>query len=193
MRKYRANLIGLLCFIPILMTLGCLEISSSKAGDEKMKVLTIEWHRLVDDQGQTCDRCGSTESSVEKASKKLQRSLSEVGIAVVLEKKTLSPETFEKNPLDSNRIWVAGKPIEEWLSATSGQSRCCSACGDSDCRTVIVDGKIYEAIPEELIVKAGLLAGAQMISPDVPAPCCPPVPESKTNSGCGPGCTGSGC
>lgn len=128
-----------------------------------MKKLKIVWQRLVDERGQTCDRCGTTETAVKEAVQMLKRALKELGIDVVLEKKILRPSTFLKDPLESNRIWVAGKPIEKWLSATSGQSRCCSTCGDSDCRTVTVDGNTYEAIPAELIVKAGLLAGAQLL------------------------------
>ena len=60
----------------------------------------------------------------------------------------------------SNRIWIAGKPIEEWLEGTVGSSRCCSVCGDSECRTVEVRGTTFEAIPEQLILKAALLAAS---------------------------------
>ena len=152
----------------------------------KLAKVKILWQRLVDERGQTCDRCGTTEAAVEEAVQKLKRSLKELGIAVVLEKKTLSPSTFLKDPLESNRIWVAGEPIEKWLSATSGQSKCCSSCGDSDCRTVTVDGKTYEAIPAELIVKAGLLAGAQLLRSDPSGACCPPAESPKRSSGCCP-------
>lgn len=152
----------------------------------KLKEVKILWQRLVDERGQTCDRCGTTETAVEEAVQKLKRSLKKLGIGVVLEKKTLSPSTFLKDPLESNRIWVAGEPIEKWLSATSGQSKCCSTCGDSDCRTVTVDGKAYEAIPAELIVKAGLLAGAQLLRSDPSGACCTPAESPKRSSGCCP-------
>lgn len=151
-----------------------------------MKTLNILWQRLVDERGQTCNRCGTTETAVEEAVQKLKRSLKELDIDVVLEKKTLSPSTFLKDPLESNRIWVDGKPIEKWLSATSGQSKCCSTCGDSDCRTVTVDGKTYEAIPAELIVKAGLLAGAQLLHGESRGACCPSAESPKKSPGCCP-------
>jgi hypothetical protein len=150
-----------------------------------MKTLEILWQRLVDERGQTCDRCGTTETAVEEAVQKLKCSLQELGIDVVLEKKALTPSTFIESPLESNRIWVSGEPIEEWLSATSGQSKCCSACGDSDCRTITVDGKTYEAIPAELIVKAGLLASAQLFQSEPRSSCCSPAESPKT-SGCCP-------
>jgi hypothetical protein len=150
-----------------------------------MKTLKILWQRLVDERGQTCDRCGTTETAVEEAVRKLKGSLQGLGIDVVLEKKTLTPSTFLKDTLESNRIWVAGEPIEQWLSATSGQSKCCSSCGDSDCRTVTVDGTTYEAIPAELIVKAGLLAGAQLLQSEPRNPCCSPT-ESQSSGCCPP-------
>ncbi len=152
---------------------GCEDSGSRLSEGKNMKTLTVRWQRLVDEEGQTCDRCGTTETAVEDAIQKLKRSLKELDIDVVLEKKALSPSTFSKDPLESNRIWIAGKPLEAWLSATSGQSQCCSTCGDSECRTVTVDGKTYEAIPAELIVKAGLLAGAQLLQGEPHSACCP--------------------
>lgn len=35
------------------------------------KTLVIEWQRLLDENKQTCPRCGSTEQEVEKAVKEL--------------------------------------------------------------------------------------------------------------------------
>jgi hypothetical protein len=36
-------------------------------------------------------------------------------------------------------------------------------CGDSECRTLEVSGTTFEAIPERLILKAALLAAAQLL------------------------------
>lgn len=151
-----------------------------------MKTLKIRWQRLVDEGGRTCDRCGTTEKAIGDAVEKLRRSLGELGIDVVLEKEALSPSTFHKDPLESNRIWIGEEPLEKWLSATSGQSRCCYTCGDSDCRTVTVDGKTYEAIPGELIVKAGLLASAQLLPVESGAGCCPSPEPHQESTGCCP-------
>ena len=151
-----------------------------------MKVLKIRWQRLVDEKGQTCDRCGTTETSIDNALKKLKRSLKELQIDVVLEKKSISLPEFSKDPLQSNRIWIADKSIETWLSGTIGQSKCCSTCQDSDCRTITVDGRTYEAIPADLIVKAGLLAGAQLFHGEPHSPCCPPKELPKKKQRCCP-------
>ena len=151
-----------------------------------MKVLEIRWQRLLDEHGQTCDRCGTTGTAVENAIQKLRRSLKELDIDVVVEKKALTPIMFSKDPLQSNRIWIAGEPIEKWLSATTGQSQCCSTCGDSQCRTVTVDGKTYEAIPAELIIKAALVASAQLIHVEPHSVCCPNEEPPREGPGCCP-------
>lgn len=151
-----------------------------------MKTLEIRWQRLVDAGGQTCERCGTTGEALEEAVDMLGRSLGELGIDIVLEKESLGMPEFNKDPLASNRVWIAGQPLEKWLSATTGQSRCCSSCGDSDCRTITVDGTTYEAIPAELIVRAGLLAGADLLAGEAAGACCSPGANTPGGSGCCP-------
>ena len=77
--------------------------------------------------------------------------------------KELDEETFKANPGESNRIWIAGKPIEEWLGAGVGSSGCCSVCGDSQCRTVKVGSDTFEAIPESLLVRAAWIAATRLL------------------------------
>ncbi len=67
-----------------------------------MNILRIKWQRLVTD-GQTCERCGSTEDELEKATTSLKRSFAPMNMEVVLDKTELSFEEFEKNPLSSNQ------------------------------------------------------------------------------------------
>jgi hypothetical protein len=52
--------------------------------------------------------------------------------------------------------------MEEWLGANVGSSRCCSVCGESECRTVEVNGTVFEAIPEKLFMRAALTAAASL-------------------------------
>ena len=44
-------------------------------------------------------------------------------IEPVLETSQIDNATFRADPSLSNRIWVDGKPIEEWLNANVGSSR----------------------------------------------------------------------
>ncbi len=127
-----------------------------------MKTLDIEWQRLLDEQEETCPRCGSTEQEVEKAVRELTQLLAASDITVSLTKKSIDPETFRKDVLQSNKILIAGKTLEEWLGATTGQSRCCEVCGDSECRTVEYAGDTQEAIPADMIVMAGITAAASL-------------------------------
>ena len=122
-----------------------------------MKALPIIWQRLVS-SGETCPRCAGTGEEVGRAFKQLRAQLLPLGIEPILETREIDEAAFKANPSESNRIWIAGKPVEEWLNASVGSSRCCSVCGDSECRTVEVEGATYEVVPEELLVKAGLIA-----------------------------------
>ena len=82
------------------------------------------------------------------------------GIEPRLEIREIDEQSFKAKPSESNRIWIAGKPIEEWLGASVGSSCCCSVCGTSECRTVEVEGTTFEAIPETLFVRAALIASS---------------------------------
>ena len=144
------------------------------------RTLTITWQRLLDD-GQTCPRCGSTEAEVDKAATALRQSLALLGVEVVLEKGELSVEQFAQDTLQSNTIRINGRLLEDWLGAQTGQSQCCDVCGPNDCRTLVVGGEIHEVIPAELVVKAGLLAAAQMLA--LGACSCRPA-DSRPESGC---------
>ncbi len=165
---------------------GCTTTGKNASGAKKKAALEIRWQRLVDEKGRTCGRCGTTEAATEDASKKLRRSLKPLNIDVAVEKVPLSAAAFAKDPLESNRIWVAGKPIEEWLQATVGKSQCSGSCGEAECRTITVDGRTYDAIPSELIVKAGLLASAQLIQSSPVNPWDPMAEWSKGSPACCP-------
>ncbi len=132
--------------------------------NNNMKTLTIRWQRLLNDNEQTCPRCRQTGETVETAFAQLKKALAEVDIDVVLNQEALDFATFTKDPLQSNCIWIGGKLLEDWLGGTTGQSQCCDACGDSECRTISVGPNTFESIPENLIIKAGLLAAAELVT-----------------------------
>lgn len=139
-----------------------------------MRELPILWQRLVT-QGATCPRCGSTLRALEAAVARLEPALRVLGLRPVLETRVIDEAAFRPAPEESNRIWIGGRPMEEWLGARAGHSRCCEACGDLPCRTLEVEGQSYEAVPAELIVKAALIAAAQQIGPGAGGatpPCC---------------------
>jgi hypothetical protein len=144
-----------------------------------MKRLPIVWQRLVSN-GETCDRCGATQGELRRALAKLELALRPLGIEPTLEMRAIDEATFRAGPLDSNRVWIGGRPLEEWLGAATGSSPCCAACGDADCRTVELGGQVFETIPEDLIVRAALLAAAAIdASPSAIPACCAPTPLDR--------------
>jgi hypothetical protein len=123
-----------------------------------MKTIKIVWQRLVDEQGQTCPRCSDTEQELHKALRFLTKSLLPMGIAFSLETRALDSQEFNKDPSQSNRLWIDKKPLENWVKGETGASPCCGPCGEAECRTITVEGKTFETIPAELIIKAALLS-----------------------------------
>lgn len=135
-----------------------------------MKTLPILWQRLVSRRGTTCPRCAGTGEEVERAIGRLTRVLAPMGIEPRLETREIDEGTFLEQPLESNRILIAGKSIEEWLGGQTGSSKCCEECGDNECRTVEVAGQTYEVIPEDLLVRAGIIAATRMLDSTLPSP-----------------------
>ena len=146
---------------------GC----NSNSNSIKNLNINIKWQRLVA-KGETCPRCESTEQELSKAINKLQQVLSPLEIKVTLEKEEINISEFEQDPLQSNRILINDQPIENLLKGKVGQSPCCEVCGPSDCRTMEIDGQIYETIPSELIIQAGLIAANQILSAKRTDSCC---------------------
>lgn len=151
------------------VTDGCCETEdntccgkSIQAGTYHQKSMNITWQRLVTDD-ETCPRCGSTEDELASAVESLKQALTPLGIQIVVNKKELSVDEFKNQPLESNRIWLNGQPLEDIVDAVVGQSPCCDVCGPSECRTVTVDGQVLETIPSNVIVKAGLMAASKLI------------------------------
>ena len=127
-----------------------------------MRTLPITWQRLVSRQGTTCPRCHGTGEEVRHAVAQLGIVLKPLGIEPVLEELEIDQATFSDDPLQSNKVLIAGRPLDHWLAGQTGSSRCCADCGDKDCRTLEVEGQSYEIIPAELVVRAGLIAAGHL-------------------------------
>ena len=184
--KYCILAVGMLFFV-----VGCTDKADANKDEGMVKVLKITWQRLVDEKGQTCDRCGSTEKELQKAFQSLKKSFVPLGIKVALEKKTLAPTTCAEDISQSNRIWVGDKSLEEWVGAKVGKTLCgfcCAELGDQvECRTVEAEGQVYETIPADLIIRAGLLAAADLYErPSVKSCCSSDSLVKKNTSPCCP-------
>lgn len=126
-----------------------------------MKTLDILWQRVTVG-AETCERCGDTGASVRQAVGILRAELAALDIAVVLTEKALPPFAVA----ESNRVFFNGESLEELLGAQVGMNNCQSCCdmlgAQTDCRTLIVDGREHEALPEELLLRAGRLAAEKL-------------------------------
>jgi len=157
----------------MLVVTGC---AATQVGSKH--TVTVKWQRLVDERGQTCQRCGTTQDKVRQGAQLLRRCLRPLNMQVVLEETPLDPETVARDVSESNRIFLDGRPLEDWLHAKEGRSLCGSCCDQLgtrvECRTTVVDGRAYEAIPAVFIVRAGLLAADAALAADAPPQtCCP--------------------
>lgn len=128
-----------------------------------MTQLPIVWQRLVSADGRTCQRCNATYQQLQGAVAKLRDVLKPLKLEPTLEVREIDERSFKNKPAESNRIWIAGKPVEEWLAASVGSSPCCSVCGDTPCRTIEVEGEVFEDIPEVIILKAALIAASRLV------------------------------
>jgi hypothetical protein len=119
-----------------------------------MHTIDIEWRHLEED-GDTCLRCGETGTALHKTVANLQLECGEQGWDI----------RFTETPLDagriseSNMILLNGIPIEQVLpharSGTSDCKSCCTLIGEAtECRTVVLGAITHEAIPEQLIREA---------------------------------------
>ncbi len=118
-----------------------------------MKELDIEWRHYSKD-GATCLRCSGTGANLAEAVAALTNDLARHGIRVSY-RETLLPE---QDMPQSNLILFNGIPLEQVLEGAASESSCdsCSCLSGSQtvCRTVELEGMVYEEIPEELIRRA---------------------------------------
>ena len=140
----------------------CCVDEPAKSEKAETRQLPIIWQRLVSTGG-TCPRCDATHQNLQRAVVKLREALKPLNVEPILEVREISESSFRKDPAQSNRIWIADKPIEEWIGADVGSSKCCSVCGDEPCRTMEVEGAVFEDIPEAVIMKAALIAASGLI------------------------------
>jgi hypothetical protein len=130
--------------------------------------LEISWQRVVKDE-QTCERCGDTGDAVRSAAQQLAQELAPLGIAVEVVEKALD---LFATP-DSNLVRINGEPVETLLGATVGENHCQSCCDllgqQTNCRTLTLGEHTFEALPEELILKAGRIAAGKLLVKELAA------------------------
>lgn len=199
MNKSVSTVIVTVIVLALLAGAGwCIGSCATRVPDNA-KTLAIEWQRLVGENGDTCERCGLTQKEVEKAVHILKQSFAPLGIQVAVQEKSLDAATFAQDVSQSNRVWLGGRPLEEWLGAEVGKSTCATCpveAGRADaveCRTIKLADRTYETIPADLIIRAGLLAAVDLLSAGPTEPS-PNNTSSAPRPSCGfPGLSGPSC
>jgi hypothetical protein len=129
--------------------------------DERTKGMTaslaIVWQRYAGEGG-LCHGCRAAQREVEEAMTTIRHALGPFGIEPQLEVRLMPEAQYRATPEQSNRIWIAGKPIEQWLNGTVRYR-----AARSPCRMVEIDGVTFEAIPHRLIVEAAILAASDLL------------------------------
>ena len=118
-----------------------------------MTQLIIEWKHL-DVNGETCDRCGATGTTLEQEIKRLNNSLNPLGHEVILKETNLG----EGEIASSNIILFNGIAIEDIVDLQVVDNYCASCSdligADTTCRAVQYEGKTFEEIPAKAIRQA---------------------------------------
>ena len=99
--------------MPSAATCGCAPDRDPTAATTATVRLPIVWQRLVSD-GETCpvSCAGSTQGAIELASlRTVTEVLRPLRIEPILETIALDQATFDEAPTESNRIWIAGRPL----------------------------------------------------------------------------------
>ncbi len=81
-----------------------------------MKRWTILWKRLVT-MGRPVRVAAIPAVNLKRRVNKLRIVLHPLGIEPLLQTEEIDEATFKTNTAESNRVWIQGRPLEDWLGA----------------------------------------------------------------------------
>lgn len=114
----------------------------------------------------------------------LSQVLNPLKVQVVLEREEITIDDFNKDPLRSNQIWINGRLVEDWIAGEASKTMCCDICGPNECRAIKIGSEVYEVIPAEIIIKAGLIAAYELIKKKANESCCINKTAKTSNFDC---------
>ncbi|HEY3294770.1 MAG TPA: DUF2703 domain-containing protein [bacterium] len=129
--------------------------------------LVIQWQKADTDACLACQNTAVQAKDIQKAFEKLTKELAAKGIRVELVEKKAEVDTA--NPeLANGQIWMGNVPVDGWLNGAATQGKICPACpagprGKGHLhKSLVVDGQVYDPIPVDLMVRAGLAAAGSL-------------------------------
>lgn len=152
------------------------------------QALDIEW-KHIEGAWSDCDRCSSTGETLTGLLPDLARRLGPLGFSLHYKETVLPLEGLAS----SNQVLFNGRPVEELLGMTLGQSPCdcASGCnggpapGQGTCRTLVRDGVVHEALAKDLLWEAVQVAVGCRIDPTGPTRTAIRVAGGTGDCGCG--------
>ncbi len=150
----------LLCCVPTFIQAQC-------AGKSAGKSLIIRWQHTVCLSKNPCERCLMMPQEVQTAYEKLHSALAKLGIMVIFDEQTEAHA--------GDYIAINGAGLEHLLDGRPIR-RQCTSCPSIDGKAkeynaLELDGTIYEVIPADLIIRAGLIAASDLFTAEPLTPC----------------------
>jgi hypothetical protein len=120
--------------------------------EDKMKKIIVEWFRY-EKEGNTCCRCGDSTEVVRRVVDEFRARNTDLGVE--LEEYSLDEDRIGL----SNTVKINGRDIMDILGEKQRVLTACPSCTDligkeTDCNSYIYKGKIYDALPDEMLMEA---------------------------------------
>ncbi len=117
-----------------------------------MKKMIVEWFRY-EKEGKTCCRCGDSTEIVRKIVNECKSN--NIGIDIELKEYSLNEDDLDL----SNIVRINGRNIMDILGEKQRILTACPSCSEmigveTNCNSYIYKGKIYDALPEEMLKEA---------------------------------------
>lgn len=159
--KEVSTVILILClWIPALLPAQC------PAGNAQ-KSLVIEWHYTECLSENPCERCRTGPHEVQVAYTKIEPALAMFDIKVALKKKTEGHE--------GDNLMINGKGLDHWLGGKLVKHSCASCLSTSHSEKAYyaldLEGVVHEVITADMIIRASLLAAAELFAGESAPPC----------------------
>ncbi len=161
----------ILLTIFVLIVLPLAMVAQAKDMEAERK-LVIRWQHAVCQNDNPCERCINTPLEIQQAFDDLKSSLTGLGITVTMEEKKIKHH--------DDRLFINDRDVIDLLKGERVKTACAN-CFDENgnprtCTSLKLGEDIFEVIPAELIIKAGLMSASELIT----APPEPPCGEKKT-------------
>lgn len=156
----------ILLAIFLLMVLP--QVSNAQSKDmEAQRTLVIRWQHAVCQNDNPCERCINTPLEIQQAFDDLKTSLSGLGITVTLEEKKIKHH--------DDHLFINDRDVVDLLKGERVKTACANCFDDKGnprtCNSLKLGDDVFEVIPAELIIKAGLVAASELITAAPEAPC----------------------